>query len=68
MRWHGGKIDPAGNDALTAADVTAALALPGGWPAQETQLRRLTGDTTDTIIAVKLNNAVLHALCDPPAK
>lgn len=61
--WHGGKIDPAGNDALTQKDVQDALAQGSGW---EDQVRRLAGDTTSTIAAIKLNNAVLHALCDSP--
>lgn len=63
MPWHAGKIDAAGNDALTQKDVQDALAQGSGW---EDQVRRLAGDTSSTVAAIKLNNAVLHALCDPP--
>lgn len=66
MAWHGGKINPDGSDALKVDDIKAALAMPD-WPSAEAQIRRLTGDTTATVVTVKLNNAVLDALCTPPA-
>lgn len=59
MHFHLGKITPDGKPDLTKADVLAALDRPD-W---EPYLHRLTGDTTDTIVANKLNNATIEALC-----
>lgn len=56
---HGGKITADGKPDVQKADVVARLALPD-W---EAQLRRLFGDTSDTLAAIRLNNAAWRALC-----
>lgn len=59
---HAGKITADGKDDVHLPDVQAALALPD-WGAQEAQLRRLFGDTSDTLKANAENNASWRALC-----
>lgn len=59
---HLGKITPAGMDDVKLQDVLDRITGPD-W---EAQLRRLFGDTDETISGSKQNNAAWHALCDRP--
>lgn len=58
--YHRGKIDPVTQKPnLTIHDIELALSQPDAIP----HVRRLTGDTDDTIVATQKNNAAIDALC-----
>lgn len=59
ISYHLGKITPDGKPDLTAEDIRAALARPDA----VAYVRRLTGDTSDTIERIKIHNAVMDRLC-----
>lgn len=65
VHYHDGKITPDGKPDLKPEDVAAVMAKPDWFD----QLHHIVGDTSDTILSSKLNNAVLNALCGiAPAK
>lgn len=61
IHYHLGKITADGMSDLTQADVQAALQ-QRDWTGA---LRHIVGDTDDTILRTKLNNAAIEALCTP---
>jgi hypothetical protein len=61
IHYHLGKITATGVQDLTKEDVLAALN-ERDWAGA---VRHIVGDTDDTILRVKLNNAAIGALCQP---
>ncbi len=60
ITYHLGKITPAGEPDLSADDIRRALERPDA----VAYVRRLTGDTSDTIARIKIHNAVVDRLCN----
>lgn len=60
ITYHLGKITPEGAPDLTVEDIRAALVRPDAVD----YVRRLTGDTSDTIARIKVHNAIMDRLCN----